>query len=118
MSVSIRLPADASLRPPQALHLGTHSVSFYEEDAFLLDSLTKLIGTTIISGDIAVVVATAAHRDGLAKRLKAQGLDLEVTAKLGRYFALDAAETLSSILVNGTPDTALFNAFIRDFFSL
>ncbi len=117
MSVSSRLPADTSLRAAQALHLGTHSVSFYEEDSFLLDSLTKLIGTTLIAGDVAVVVATAAHRDRLAKRLKAQGLDLEVTARLGRYFAVDAAETLSSIMVNGALDTALFNAFIRDFLS-
>jgi signal transduction histidine kinase len=117
MSVSSRLPADASLRPAQALHLGTHSVSFYEEDAFLLDSLTNLIGTTLIAGDVAVVVATAAHRDRLAKRLKAQGLDLEVTARLGRYFAVDAAETLSSIMVNGALDTALFNARMGEFLS-
>jgi signal transduction histidine kinase len=120
MSASAGLPANTSIRlshPAPELHFNTHSVRFYEEDSSLLDSLTKLIGTALMAGDTAVVIATAAHRDGLAKRLKARGRDLEVTAKLGRYFALDAAETLSTFMVNGTPDAALFNAYTGHFLS-
>jgi signal transduction histidine kinase len=120
MSASTGLPANTFIGLPHPAHdlrFNTHSVQFYEEDSSLLDSLTKLIGAALIAGDTAVVVATAAHRDALAKRLKGRGLDLEVTAKLGRYFALDAAETLSTIMVNGVPDTTLFNAFTGDFLS-
>jgi signal transduction histidine kinase len=98
------------LSPETPLH--THSVQFYKEDSFLLDSLTKLIGTTLMSGDVALVVATPAHRDGLAARLKALGLDLEVSAKLGRYCAFDAAETLSGFMVNGELNTTLFHSFL------
>ena len=58
-----------------------HTVQFYEEDSFLLDSLTKLIGTSLMAGDVAFVVATPTHREALAERLKAVGLDLEVSAK-------------------------------------
>jgi signal transduction histidine kinase len=99
-----------NLSPDTPLH--THSVQFYKEDSVLLDSLTKLIGTTLMSGDVAFVIATPAHRDGLAERLKALGLDLEVSAKLGRYCAFDAAETLSGFMIDGELNTALFHSFL------
>ena len=120
MSSNIGLPATSSFPPPHpvpALHLSTHSVHFYEQDSFLLDSLTKLIGTTLMAGDTAVVVATPEHRDGLANSLKARGLDLEALTKQGRYCSLDAVETLAAFMVDGSPDTKLFNAFIGCFFS-
>ena len=115
MSASTGLAANASVhlpRPAPELDPNSHSVHFYEEDSFLLDSLTKLIGTALVAGDSAVVVATAAHRDGLEKRLKARGFDLEVNTKLGTYCALDAAETLSTFMVNGALDAALFNTIM------
>jgi signal transduction histidine kinase len=93
--------------------ISTHSVQFYEEDSFLLDSLAKLIGAALGAGDAAIVVATQAHRDGLAERLKARGFDLEVSAKLGKYCALDAAETLCGFMVNGKLDAALFHSFTK-----
>jgi signal transduction histidine kinase len=93
--------------------LNAHIVQFYKEDSFLLDSLTKLIGTTLIAGDVAFVVATAAHREGLAQRLNALGLDVEVSARLGRYCAYDAAETLSGFMVNGVFNANLFLSFAR-----
>src|SRR5260370_40930160 len=76
-------------------HRNTHTVQFYDDDSFLIDSLTKLIGATLMAGDVAFVVATSAHCEGLAQRLEALGLDLEVSASRGRYCALDAAETRS-----------------------
>jgi signal transduction histidine kinase len=93
-------------------HRNAHTVQFYEEDSFLLDSLTKLIGTTLMAGDLAFVVATAAHREGLAERLKALGLDLEVSARLGKYCEFDAAETLSGFMVNGVLNSTLFQSFM------
>jgi signal transduction histidine kinase len=115
MSSSIRLSGNLPARPPHpapALHLGTHSVHFYEEDSFLLDSAADLIGSALIAGDTAVVVATSAHRLGLSQRLRSRGLNLEMTANLGRYFAFDAATTLSVFMVNDSPDPARFNTFM------
>jgi signal transduction histidine kinase len=94
-------------------NLNTHVVQFYEQDSFLLDSLTKLIGTTLMAGDVAFVVATPEHRKELADRLKARGLDLEVSAKLGKYCAFDAAETLAGFMLNGVLNTALFHSFVK-----
>ncbi|HTC75796.1 MAG TPA: ATP-binding protein [Edaphobacter sp.] len=116
MSTGSGFTGDASVPTPHLSperQLNTHSVQFYEQDSFLLNSLTELIGTTLMAGDVVFVVATLAHREGLAERLKARGLDLEVSAKLGRYCAFDAAETISGFMVNGILNTALFNSFVN-----
>jgi signal transduction histidine kinase len=97
---------------PPEIRTSTHSVQFYEEDSFLLDSLTKLIGTTLVQGNVNIIFATPEHRRELAKRLKARGLDLEVAANLGRYCVLDAAEALSGFMVHGVPNAALFHSFM------
>jgi signal transduction histidine kinase len=85
-----------------------HAVQFYGEDGFLLDELSRYIGTSLGAGKSAVVIATKDHRDGLARRLKAFGLDNTNAIVQGRYVVLDAAETLGKITVEGWPDASLF----------
>ena len=60
-------------------------------------------------------MVTPEHRNGLANSLRARGIDLDLAAKHGRYYSFDAAETLPVFMVNGTPDPALFNAFMDSF---
>ena len=120
MSASTGLTADAPVRghhTPEHLALGTHSVHFYDDDSYFLGSLTTLIATALVEGDSAVIIATQEHRDGLAKRLKGRGLDLEAAVKTGRYCVLDAAETLSKFMVHGAPDPARFSAYMGYFLS-
>src|SRR5579863_925127 len=74
-----------------------HVVQFYGEDGFLLDELSRFIGTALGAGEAAVVIATREHREGLAARLNAWGLDTTRAIAQGRYIALDAAETLAKI---------------------
>jgi signal transduction histidine kinase len=120
MSASTRLTGISSV-PISPLspepHLNTHSVQFYEDDAFLLDSLTKLIGAALVAGDATIVIATPAHREALARRLRARGLDLEVAARAGRYHAIDAAGTLAGLMVHGAPNPARFHSFIGSLLS-
>lgn len=85
-----------------------HSVQFYEDESFLLEGLSRFIGAAIAAGDSAVVIATKAHRDGLRDRLANSGLDLAVASKQGRFLSLDAAETLAQFMVDGHPDSSLF----------
>jgi PAS domain S-box-containing protein len=104
-------PPAASLTPPAGSSdpkPHNHSVQFYSEDGFLLDALSRLIGAAIGAGDSGVVIATQAHRDELANRLAARGLDVSRAVEQGRYLALDAAETLSQFMVNGWPDERRF----------
>jgi signal transduction histidine kinase len=86
----------------------SHAVQFYGEDSFLLDELSRFVGTALGAGDAAVVIATSDHRDGLNRRLKAWGLDTAKAIAQGRYVPLDALETLGKIMVGGVPDPARF----------
>jgi PAS domain S-box-containing protein len=89
-----------------------HVVQFYADDTFLLDALSRFIGTALGAGDAAIVIATKQHRDGLAQRLKTRGFDLNKALTQGRYVALDAAETLTQFMVGGIPSEALFSDVI------
>jgi hypothetical protein len=86
----------------------SHVVQFYSEDSALLDGLSRFIGNSIAAGDAAVVIATTCHLRELSARLHALGFDLPAAASQHRYVALDAAATLSSIMVEGWPDTSRF----------
>jgi len=85
-----------------------HVVQFYSDDTFLLDELSKFIGTALVSGSAALVIATNAHREGLANRLMGRALDISRAIHRGRYVALDAAETLHKFMIGGLPDRAKF----------
>ncbi|HKP54201.1 MAG TPA: ATP-binding protein [Chloroflexia bacterium] len=89
-----------------------HTVQFYGDDAFLLDELSRFIGSALEAGDASIVIATKEHRDELAMRLKARGLDIAHIVREGRYVSLDAAETLSKFMVEGWPDEARFTELI------
>src|SRR5207249_2799657 len=85
-----------------------HSVQFYGDDPFLLDEVSRFIGSALGAGDAGVVIATQEHQCELARRLKARGLDITLAIAQERYIALDAEETLAKIMVNGRPDSARF----------
>jgi hypothetical protein len=92
----------------------SHAVQFYETDGHLLDVLTRFVGTALVGGDVALVIATKAHRDGLNKRLKANGLDISVPREQGRFIALDAAATLEKISRNGRIDAEVFREILGE----
>jgi signal transduction histidine kinase/CheY-like chemotaxis protein len=89
-----------------------HFVQFYEADAFLLNSLSGYISTALHAGDGALVVATEAHRQGLEELLHENGLDVATASAAGRFVSLDAGETLSKFMVDGSPDSGRFREVI------
>jgi signal transduction histidine kinase len=91
---------------------GGHVVQFYTDDEYLLDALSRFVGTALGAGDSALVIATQEHLTGLALRLKSRGLDVAKAVKQGRYAALDAAETLSKFMVDSHPDPKRFRDLI------
>ena len=40
-----------------------HLVQFYEDDAYLVDSVSRIIGASLEDGEGTVVIATPSHRD-------------------------------------------------------
>jgi DNA-binding NarL/FixJ family response regulator len=91
-----------------------HEAGFYSDDRFVLDDLTQFIGAALKAGNAAIVVATKLHRDGLLPRLQTYGLDIGTVIEQGRYFALDAADTLSTFMLNGMPDLVRFLKLFGD----
>jgi PAS domain S-box-containing protein len=92
----------------------THLVQLYSDDNLLLDVLCRFIGGAIAVGDAGVVIATKAHHDRLAVRLKALGLDTAKAISQGRYVPVDAKELLPRIMVNGLVDEMHFTEIIGD----
>lgn len=91
-----------------------HFVQFYEDDAFLLNSLAEYTATALKAGEAAIVIATQAHCEELEARLREKGLGVEVAVECGQLVLRDAAETLSKIMTGGSPDPALFAEVIGD----
>ena len=85
-----------------------HEVGFYSDDAGLLDDLTQFIGAALNAGKAVIVVATEPLRDSLLLKLQADGLDIGAASEQGQYIALDAAETVSTIMVDDLPDSDKF----------
>ena len=101
----------ANASPPPPNH-SAHSIQFYFDDHLLIDELTRLIATTLVSGDAAIVIATGPHREALARELKASDFDTTRALAEGRFASLDAAGTLSRIMLNQMPDPERFSQII------
>jgi hypothetical protein len=89
-----------------------HLVQIYENDKYFLDTLEGFVGTGFLAGDSVIIIATDQHLELLNQRLKAQDFDLDRLVLEGRYFPLDAEETLAKFMVDGWPDEHLFIASI------
>jgi signal transduction histidine kinase/ActR/RegA family two-component response regulator len=89
-----------------------HRVQFYESDTTLVDAVTRFASSGLGSGGAVVVLATERHLGGIAGRLQANGADPAGLCDTGRYLALDAAEVLPRIVVEGWPDPDRFREVI------
>jgi MEDS: MEthanogen/methylotroph, DcmR Sensory domain len=101
--------------PVNWLELGRspHVIHFYSGDDFLLDSLSQFVSTALRAGDSCFVLATQAHLNGLAQRLKARGVDTDRAIKRRRYVTVDAFQVLAQLMVDGKLDKTRFDDFVR-----
>ena len=92
--------------------MDAHFVQFYEGDTFLVDEVSRFIGSGLQAGDAGIVIATPAHREALQARLQPPAGDP------GSYIVLDAREMLSRFMHGGSPDEQRFQdsigALVRD----
>lgn len=92
--------------------MDAHFVQFYEGDTFLVDEVSRFIGSGLQAGDAGIVIATPPHREALQARLRPPAGDP------GSYIVLDAQETLSRFMHGGSPDEQRFHdtvgALVRD----
>src|ERR1700694_4483116 len=105
----IKCPDLLALHKPET---SGHVVQFYEDDTFMIENVSYLVAKSLTAGDSSVLVATETHLDRIQTRLTSCGLVLNRFREVGRYVALDAAETLSQFSVDGWPDEKKFNEII------
>jgi anti-sigma regulatory factor (Ser/Thr protein kinase) len=98
--------SDAAVAP------GQHVVQFYEREECLALAVGGFLGAGLVAGEVALVVATPAHRLRFDAVLLAAGVNVLALRAAGRYVTLDAAELLDSFLVDGMPDPGLFDSSV------
>lgn len=86
----------------------SHIVQFYSDDEFLIEDISQLIGTALLAGDAAVLIATDLHREQIERSLRKRGLDTLPAANEDRYVTLDAEETLAALCIDGMVDRGRF----------
>jgi len=91
-----------------------HEVGFYSDEQFLLDHVTQFIGNALKAGRAAIVVATEPHRNSILLRLQGYGVNFGSAIEEGRFVVVDAAETLSAVMVNGVVDQTRFLTLLSD----
>jgi hypothetical protein len=89
-----------------------HSVQLYSDLEFLTRVVSHYAGTGLARGEAVLLVVTPGHRQAFTRQLAGDGYDVERCRERGQLTILDAAETLSRFMVNGTPDAGRFMPLI------
>lgn len=83
-----------------------HVLQFYENDDFLCDVVVKFVAAGLEVREAAIVIATPEHQRTFRARLESLG------AEVDRITFLDAETTLSTFMVDGSPDADLFRTHV------
>lgn len=95
-----------------------HLVQFYETESFLVDTVCSVLMPALGAGDAAIVVATGTHRRLFESALRTAGIDVDAAMDDGRYLPFDAESVLRHFMVDGRPDSSLFQRTIRAVFAV
>jgi hypothetical protein len=87
-------------------------VQFYGSDDSLYATVAGFVGEGLVAGQPAILIATQAHRDGIAAALERRNINVDRARRLGDLVALDAIEMLDMFLVAGMPNVALFEQHV------
>ncbi len=98
---------------PKAERNPHHAVQFYGDDE---EFLHNLVGDWLAAGlrenEAVIVVATPAHAEAFAEKVKTRGQNLDAACANGQATILDAAETLSLLLVGNSVEWPVFRSVI------
>ena len=92
---------------------GGHAVLFYSDGGELAGRVSEFLLEAIRARGAAVVIATPAHRDGIAAALAGAGIDVAAHQAAGLYTALDAFEPMNRFMSGDWPGPARFWQVIR-----
>ena len=85
-----------------------HAVKFYESPESLCHIVAGFLGEGLIERQLALVIATPEHREGILAGLRARQFDVDSLQAEGDLLLIDVSEWLASFMTDGMPDAALF----------
>ena len=107
------IPTETDALVARKSQQNTHIVQFHANDKFLIDDIARMIASALVSGDAAVIIATASRCEQLQNQLRTSGLDTELARNEGRYMVLDAEATLEEIYRHRKIDTHRFTTLVQ-----
>jgi hypothetical protein len=116
------LPSQTTLHPrraPAEVFWGEiapfeHAVQIYKNEELFLDALEGFVSAGLREGDGVIVIASAAHRRALDRRLHTRGFDPRRARAEDRFLSLDAEDSLARFMRAGMPDEARFRHVVAD----
>lgn len=91
-----------------------HEVEFYADDREFVDGFARFVERGLKAGNTVIVIATEPHHTSLHQRLVGDGFEVAAEINQRRYIPLEATSTLSSFMVNDSPDPVLFRKLAID----
>src|SRR6185436_3676773 len=89
-----------------------HAVQFYHDDAFLRGVVEDFLRAGLAEEQAVIVIATEAHRETFASYLEEHGVDVAAARRSKLLVEFDARETLTSFMVDSSPDESRFRRII------
>jgi hypothetical protein len=94
------------------IETGDHVVQFYEREQDLVVAVGSYLAAAAQAGEVAIVIATPAHRAAFDAELAVGGVDAAAARAAGRYLEFDAAETLALFSGSGSVDREAYFAVV------
>ena len=94
------------------IEIGDHVVQFDQREPDLVVAVGGYLSAAVCAGEVAIVIATPAHRAAFEAELVAAGVDAAAARGAGRYLELDAAETLALFSGGGSVDREAYFAVV------
>jgi PAS domain S-box-containing protein len=93
---------------------GEHIAQLYTHETVLVESLRMFTTHGLSRGEAVLLVLTPSHRDLLLRHLNADGVDVGGLQHDGQLLLLDAAELLTSFMLDGMPDATSFRMSVGE----
>ncbi len=90
----------------------SHQVLFYDSDSAMVAAVADYVESGLSTGEPVLAIATAAHLAAIDSALGSRGTDVPLVRASGAYLVLDAAQTLESFMVDGSPDANRFTTVL------
>jgi hypothetical protein len=82
----------------------THAVQFYEDEAYLVSSVSDFLAAGLALGQSVIAVATREHCDGFRRQLRSCGIDVDLALLRGQLSLVDAEEMLATFMDGPLPN--------------